>query len=277
MTRFDGAHVVVTGGSEGIGLAVGAEAAARGATVSLIARRPDVLAAAAAGLDRVAPGRVHHAVADVGDADAVAAAVAALTGAAGPCDVLVCCAGYAVPGYFEDLPTDEFERHMRVNYLGAVHSVRAVLGDMRRRGRGHVALTSSTAGIIGVYGYGAYSPAKFALRGLAEVLRAEAGPDGVRVSVIHPPDTTTPGFARENLTKPPETAALSAAIAPVTAEAMAVRVADGIERDRPQIFGDRTTAVLSRTAGMLAPVIRSATARTIRRASTNNPRPRGTT
>lgn len=267
MTNFRGAHVIVTGGSEGIGYETAAAAAASGATVSLIARRGDVLAEAAERLERragPASGPVHHAAADVGDPEATQAAVDALTAAAGPCDVVVCCAGYALPGYFDELPIDEFDRHMRVNYLGAVHAIRAVLPEMRRRGRGHVAVTSSTAGIIGVFGYGAYSPTKFAVRGLAEVVRAEAGPDGVKVSVIHPPDTRTPGFDRENLTKPPETAALSASITPISAERMAQRVVAGIERDRLQIFGDPTTAVLARAAGLVAPVVRRLSDRTIR-------------
>ncbi|HOT81168.1 MAG TPA: SDR family NAD(P)-dependent oxidoreductase, partial [Microthrixaceae bacterium] len=196
MTKLAGAHVIVTGGSEGIGLATAQLAARRGATVSLIARRPDVLAEAAASIG----GPVGTAAADVTDAAALATAIDGLVAAQGPCDVLVCCAGYALPGYFDDLPVEEFDRHMQVNYLGAVHAVRAVLPSMRARRRGHVIVTSSTAGIIGVFGYGAYSPTKFAIRGLAEVLRAETVGDGIGVGIVYPPDTKTPGFDRENRT-----------------------------------------------------------------------------
>ena len=262
MTKLSGAHVVITGGSEGIGLATAQAAARRGARVSLIARRQDVLDRAAAGV----PGGARTASADVTDAAATAAAIGALTADAGPCDVLICCAGYARPGYFDELPIDEFEREMRVNYLGAVHAIRAVTPSMRQRRHGHILVTSSTAGILGVFGYGAYSPTKFAVRGLAEVLRAELVADGVRVGVIYPPDTRTPGFERENLTKPPETVALSAAIEPISAERMADRIVTGIERDRLAVFADPTTAALARTAGLIGPIIRWSVDRTAGRA-----------
>ncbi len=252
MTKLAGAHVIVTGGSEGIGLATAQLAARRGATVSLIARRPDVLAEAAASIR----GPVGTAAADVTDAAALATAIDELVDAHGPCDVLVCCAGYALPGYFDDLPVEEFERHMQVNYLGAVHAVRAVLPSMRARRRGHVIVTSSTAGIIGVFGYGAYSPTKFAIRGLAEVLRAETVGDGIGVGIVYPPDTKTPGFDRENRTKPPETVALSGTIAPISAERMAERIVAGIERNRFQIFADPTSAILARTSGLVGPLLR---------------------
>lgn len=268
MTALAGAHVVVTGGSEGIGIATAIEASARGAKVSLIARRRDVLDAATTGIG----GPVAVASADVTDPDATSAAIASVESELGPCDVLVCCAGFAKPGYFEDLTPDDFRRHMDVNYLGTVHAVRAVLPAMRSRRAGHVVVTASTAGLIGVFGYGAYSPTKFAVRGLAETLRSEVRADGVRVAVVYPPDTATPGFEQENLTKPPETAALSGAIAPITAEAMASRIVDGIERDRLDIFADRTTATLARFGGVLAPAVRWHTDRVIRRAGRSDRR-----
>lgn len=252
MTRLAGAHVIVTGGSEGIGLATARLVASKGAKVSLVARRPDVLATAA---DTVGGGAA-TAAADVTDPAQVSAAIDELVGINGPCDVLVCCAGYALPGYFDDLPIEEFERHMQVNYLGAVHTIRAVLPSMRSRRRGHVVVTSSTAGVIGVFGYGAYSPTKFAVRGLAEVVRAETVADGIRVGIVYPPDTQTPGFDRENLTKPPETVALSGTIAPISAEKMAGRIVAGIERNRFQIFADPTSAVLARTSGLIGPLLR---------------------
>lgn len=266
MTGLQGAHLIVTGGSEGIGLATARLAAARGARISLIARRPDVLAEAAAGIRHSAGASVATANADVSDEAEVGAAIATLTDAHGPCDVLLCCAGYSLPDYFDDLPSNEFERSMAVNYLGTVHAVRAVLPSMRERRRGHILVTSSTAGIIGVFGLGSYSPTKFALRGLAEVIRAEVVADGIRVGIVYPPDTETPGFGRENLTKPAETAAVSGSIAPITAEHMATKILNGIERNRFQIFADPTTAALARTSGLMGPLLRWQMDRTAGRA-----------
>jgi 3-dehydrosphinganine reductase len=74
---------------------------------------------------------------------------------------------------------------------------------------GHIAFVSSMMGYFGIIGYAAYAPSKFALVGLAEVLRHELRPQGVSVSVLYPPDTDTPGFRVENATKPAETKELS--------------------------------------------------------------------
>ena len=85
---------------------------------------------------------------------------------------------------------------------------------MIERGRGHLVTISSTAGLIGVFGYSAYAPAKFAVRGLTETLRAELAPHGIVVACAYPPDTRTPGLDAENELKPPETERISAAIKP---------------------------------------------------------------
>ena len=72
------------------------------------------------------------------------------------------------------------------------------------RGAGHVVLVSSMAGQVGIFGMTAYSASKFALRGFAEALRMECKPHGVKVALVFPPDTDTPGFEQENKTTPPE-------------------------------------------------------------------------
>lgn len=260
MTSLSGAHVIVTGGSEGIGLETARGAARRGARLSLIARRRDVLERAAGQLG----GDVATATADVADPEATAAAVAEVVGHHGPADVLVANAGHSLPGRFVDLPAEEFRREMEVNYLGAVHAIRAVTPSMVDRGHGHLVVVSSTAGLMGVFGYSAYSPTKFALRGLAETLRAELGPAGLRVSVAFPPDTATPGFDRENLTKPPETEKISSTIKPITAERVAAAIVGGIESDRLWITADPLTAALVRGVGVLHPLLRALQDRDIR-------------
>ncbi len=65
------------------------------------------------------------------------------------------------------------------------------------------------AGYFGIMGYTAYAPTKFAIVGLTEALRHELKPYHIDLSVLYPPDTDTPGFERENQTKPPECAMLS--------------------------------------------------------------------
>ena len=79
--------------------------------------------------------------------------------------MLVANAGEAHPGLFESMSDDIFREQMELNYFGTLNAIRAVLPSMIERRRGHLVLVSSTAGIIGVYGYSAYAPTKFAVRG----------------------------------------------------------------------------------------------------------------
>ena len=124
--------------------------------------------------------------------------------------MLINCAGRAIPNYFERIPLAQLDETMRINFYGAWHAISTLLPHMRRRG-GYIVNVSSLAGLIGVFGYTDYCRvqvrARRLLRGPAQ--RA-AQSDGITVSVLCPPDTRTPGFERENLTKPPETLAISA-------------------------------------------------------------------
>jgi len=196
----------------------------------------------------------------------VRAAVAEATGERGAVDIVVTAAGFARPGYFTELPDDAFRDQVDVDYFGTLHTVRATVPSMLERGRGHIVTIASTAALVGVFGYSAYAPAKYAVRGLAETLRPELAPHGVVVACAYPPDTETPGLAAENEHKPPETARLSAAITPRSAVVVATAIVRGIERDRLVITADRQTAALARAAGLLAPYVRWSMDRTVRRA-----------
>lgn len=258
---FGGAHAIVTGGSAGIGLAVAEQLAARGTSVSIIARDPARLAAAAT---RV-PGAA-TASADVTDPAALGAAIERLVADRGPCDLLVTSAGAAHPGYFLELDEAVFRDQMELDYFGTLHAVRAVLPAMVERRSGTIVGISSDAGLIGVFGYTAYGATKFAVRGLLDALRAEMRPHGVRVLCAYPPDTDTPGFAAENLLKPAETAAISAGITLRSAEEVAAAIVEGIERGRVVITADVQSALLARAAGLLRPVLDRVMDRAARRA-----------
>eukprot|EP00970_Alexandrium_tamarense_P009363 scaffold1868_cov194-Alexandrium_tamarense.AAC.7 len=124
----------------------------------------------------------------------------------GPPTLLFNCAGYAIPHSFDDLSPSDFRKQVDVNYLGSIHVVKAFLPHMTQQTHigGNIILTSSMSGQIGSYGYSAYSPTKFALRGFAECLsmELEAQKANVNVMLAYPPDTKTPGYEVENLKKP---------------------------------------------------------------------------
>jgi 3-dehydrosphinganine reductase len=117
------------------------------------------------------------------------------------------CAGYAYPGYFMEIPISEFERQVKTNQLGSIYCVRAFLPFIQR---GNICLTSSMVGLFGVFGYTAYAPTKFALRGFAEVLHVELACRPITIQVAYPPDMDTPGYQEENKTKPKECFYISA-------------------------------------------------------------------
>src|SRR5581483_7564878 len=122
---------------------------------------------------------------------------------------------------------------------------------MRQRRSGHIALVSSGAGIVGIFGYSAYSPAKFALRGLAEVLRSELTRDGIGISIVYPPDTDTPQLAAENLIKPVETKAIAAGAKTWRPEDVARCIMNGVDRRRFVITPGWEMAALYRIHSIL--------------------------
>lgn len=254
MTAIEGTHALITGGSSGIGLETARALGRAGARVSLVARRPEVLAEAAATLGAEGIG-VRMAAADVSDQAALHSAIADLA-ADGPVDILVTSAGQARPGHFLELDDEVFRQMMEVDYFGTLHAIRAVAPGMVERRRGSIVAISSAAGLLGIYGYSAYGPAKFAVRGLMESLRGELAPYDVHVACVFPADVDTPQLAEEDEFKPAETRAISGTVQPVPPGRVAAAIVKAIEKERFAVYSDRTTAALAATAPALAPMVR---------------------
>lgn len=265
-------HVLITGGSSGIGLALARQAAAQGARISLLARDPAKLEAARDEIQRLTPtaAPVCIVTADVADQSAVVRALTDAEKAHGPVDVLITSAGIARPGYFEEVPAEVFERSMAVNYFGTVYALKAVIPGMKQRRRGAVVIISSGAGLVGLFGYTAYSPTKFALRGLAESLRAELKSTGVQVTIVYPPDTDTPQLAEENRTKPVETKALTAAAGLWSADDVARVTLDGLAAGKFSITPGFQLTALGWLHSLIAPLLRWHFDRVARRARRNS-------
>lgn len=161
---LQGSRVLVTGASRGIGEATARAFAAAGASVALVARDAERLAALADELD----GTAHPC--DLADPAAAAGLVPAVEDGAGPVDVLVNNAGLAPGGFFADLDPDDLEAVYRVNLLTPVQLCRAVLPGMLGRGRGHLVNVSSLAGVAAYPGMAAYASTKAGLTQFTEVL-----------------------------------------------------------------------------------------------------------
>jgi NAD(P)-dependent dehydrogenase (short-subunit alcohol dehydrogenase family) len=249
-------HVIVTGGSSGIGLAVAKAYALKGDRVSLIARDAARLDLALSDIKVLSKNDGAFAVsADVSVHEALVSAVKACETANGPCDLLVASAGIVEPAAFEALPPALFEQQIATNLFGTANAVRAVWGGMRARGRGTIMVVSSGAALIGIHGYAAYCASKSALTGLVESLQMEAAGSGVRVSICFPPDTVTPQYQREMTMRPWQAEVLMGRVKPWTAEAVAARIVAGIAKGHSTIYFAPSLLALAYLGPFIKPVL----------------------
>ena len=201
--------VVITGASNGIGRATALAFAAEGARVVCAARSVQALDTLVEQI--TADGGSALAVpTDVADPAAVRALAAAAESRFGRIDTWVNNAAVSVWGRVEDITDAEFDRVMRVNFLGQVHGVHAALPALRRTGGGVVIGVSSVEGVRAVPLHGPYTASKFAVRAFYDCLRMELAQEGapIAVTTILPASIDTPFFehARSKLgamVKPP--------------------------------------------------------------------------
>lgn len=184
-----GLRVFLTGASSGIGLALARAYAARGASIGLVARKPERLEALAAAL----PGRHLVLPADVGQPAQLADAAERFLKEWGAPDVVIANAGVSV-GTLTEVAEDvaAFEQVLRTNVLGMVATFQPFVEPMRARGHGRLVGIASVAGIRGLPGAGAYSASKAAALAYLESLRVELRGTGLRVVTIAPGYIDTP-------------------------------------------------------------------------------------
>ena len=252
-------HVIITGGSSGIGAAIAEACVTRGDAVSLIARRADPLERFASALEAHCAregARIARATADVSRPELIAEAVASCERDNGPCDLLVTSAGVVNPGRFDLLLPETFEAQISTNLFGTVNAVRAVYPGMVARRQGRILMLGSGAGLIGVYGYTAYCASKYAVAGFAEALRAEARTFGITVSICYPPDTETPQLAGELPDRPAEATATIGAGGRLTAHAVAEAALAGVEHGRFAIYPGAQMKMLGLFGSVAMPLLR---------------------
>ncbi len=184
---------IITGASSGIGRALAQVLAAKGVRVGLIARRKEKLAELA-GQIRRAGGTASLADADVGNRDQTVGAVNQLACDLGPVDLLIANAGVGMPTVVNPLNTPGIEKMWRVNFLGVVYAIEAVLPAMLERKQGQLAVVSSLAAYKGLPGESAYCATKAAVNVFMEGLRIQVRDRGIAVT------TVCPGFVRTPMT-----------------------------------------------------------------------------
>lgn len=185
--------VLVTGAGSGFGLATSLLLASEGYRVFgsvLTAGEGDALRkeAGAHGVE------IEVLRMDVTKQDQVDRAIGELMAAAGRVDAVVQYAGLGLRGFFEDLEMDEIRKLYEVNVFGVMAVTKALLPIMRKQRSGRIVITTSAAGRMGTMSIGGYCSGKFAIEGMAEVLRQEMWPFNVWVSCIEPGLVATPHF-----------------------------------------------------------------------------------
>jgi NAD(P)-dependent dehydrogenase (short-subunit alcohol dehydrogenase family) len=176
-----GKVAVVTGAGSGIGAAIAAAFASKGAWLALLDINGDAARARAAALPESRAWSC-----DVADADSVGAVVAAVAAEMGGIDILVNCAGIVDLAPAEALSLAAWRRTLDINLTGSFLMAQAVGRHMIARGYGRIVNMASQAGSIAIEGHVAYCASKFAIIGMTRTLAIEWGRHGITVNSISP-------------------------------------------------------------------------------------------
>ncbi len=186
MTLLDGQVAFVTGGGDGIGLAVARRFAEQGAQVMIADIRSDAVLGAAAEA-REQGLEIHAVVVDVRDESLVRDAFATCADRLGEPTAIVVNAGVLDLAPVAEMGVGAFRRTLEVNLVGAFITAKAATRRMSAAGLpGTVTFTSSVFGLRGGVANAAYSASKFGMIGLAQCLAAELAPEAIRANAVCP-------------------------------------------------------------------------------------------
>jgi short-subunit dehydrogenase len=217
-----GKRVLLTGATGGLGRAMAAGLASRGATLILSSRKPAELEELRGSL----PADGHRvAVADLAEEGAGLA----LLDEAGEIDVLVANAALPASGRLERYTDEQIQRALRVNLEAPIMMTHALLEPWLARGSGHFVFISSLNGKIATARSSLYSATKFGLRGFSLGLREDLRPTGLSSSVVMPGTIREAGMFADSGAKVPRGAGTS------SPQQVADGVVSAIERDRAEV------------------------------------------
>ncbi|KAK0451204.1 oxidoreductase [Desarmillaria tabescens] len=249
-----GKHCYVTGGSQGLGLAVALLLVKLGADVSIVARNEQKLRNALVEMEkaRKLPSQILRWYSyDLTQCKSAEAALeAASKGHDGRCpDALFLCAGTSIPRFFVEEDEASMKRGMdTVYWIQAWSALAGTKRMVRDNKNGKIVLVSSFLGFMSMIGYSSYAPAKHALRGLAETLRSEMLLYGISVHIFFPGTIYSPGYEAENKCKPEITLKIEETDGGQTPEKAAEGLLKGIQRGHFHI-----------STGLLGNIFRSST------------------
>ena len=204
---FKGKWAIISGGSKGIGKATAKMFVQLGGNVCIVARTLETLNDAAEEIKslKVEESQLVEVMScDMSSTEQVKRLFNEHIKEFGVPDYLFNIVGISYPNYTEKLTIDDYKLHMDTNFYGQLNAILTLLPYYMEQKEGYFVNMSSLAGYIGLMGYAAYTPTKFAIVGLSEVLRNEYKQYNIKVSIIYPPDTDTFGLHEEAKTRPEE-------------------------------------------------------------------------
>lgn len=246
----DGKHCYVTGGSQGLGLALARLLVSKGAHVSIVARTQSTLDSALKELEdlRVSPSQILQArsadLTTASESQAALEGVCAAHGGSAP-DALFTCAGASKPKFFVEMTEEEMKRGMDFGYWVQAWTVWATTKMMvKQKKKGvKICMVCSILGYMSYTGWASYAPPKFALRGLADTLQSEFMLYDITVQVFFPPTIYSPGYENENKTKPEIVKVIEGTDEGLTPEQAAKGMFAGVERGDFHISADLLTDI----------------------------------
>lgn len=253
MRNLAGKLALITGGSSGIGLELAKLLARDGCRLGILSRDTDRLESARKSILETtsSPEAVSVIQADVSNFENLRTSLDKWTSRYGIPDLLINSAGVARPGLFQDVPLEKFRWMMDINYFGAIHTTRVILPEMISRKSGHIVYVSSVVGFLGMVGYTAYAPTKFAIKGFADSLRLELKNTGIDLSIVFPPDTETPSLAAERPFQPPILVAMNENAPPLSATTVAAAIRKGVIQGRYIITPGFDATLFFKIVGLL--------------------------
>ncbi len=173
--------VLITGGSSGIGKAIGEYLHHKGFVVYGTSRNPDQITHSVFPLVAL----------DVRNPESIATAVAKIISISGRLDVVINNAGIGITGPLEEIPTQEIKNNFETNFFGPIEVMKVVLPQMRQQKSGLIINITSIAGYMGLPYRSIYSASKGALELVTEALRMEVKSFGIRITNVAPGDFAT--------------------------------------------------------------------------------------
>lgn len=204
--NYSGKHILIFGGSSGVGQALAYRLSRQGVYLSLASRSEAKLRSTQEQcLSINSNTKCDYYICDVTKEEDVKITLKQCINKNGYPSLIVNSAGIAHPGFIEEIEYEQYERDMNLNYFGALRVIKEakILYDIEdKKDNVDIVCIGSVLGLIGSIGYSAYAPTKFAMKGLLDSLRFEFLGTKISLHYFAPSNMDTPGLAIENKNKP---------------------------------------------------------------------------